>query len=307
MKFKKLILPFLLVLMLMPFMVNAESCNLDKISIDSIFLDEKSDNVEELEAASVNDKNINLNLSMLEVGDNIKYKIVVKNDSNEDYELDKNSFNVSSDYIDYTLEPNDDSNIVKANSSKIVYLKVEYKNEVPDEAFESGTYIDNKSMIVNLSTENLINTLKNPNTGDSILLVSFFVLLIGGISFIIFRKTKYTKFMILVIGTAIIIPMSVYAICNYKIGIMSNITIKPKPSITDTIYWALQDTDLDEKNDKLVISNSSITGNKEGNFSVDTVFSSVTEVPWIWMRDNDFFSMVLMNQIIIVIMYLMLR
>ena len=99
---------------------------------------------------------------MSEVGDNIEYKFVVKNDSKEYYELDKNSFKISSDYIVYTLESNDDSNIVKANSSKIVYLKVEYKNEVPDEAFESGAYNDNKSMIVNLSTEIMILSLCIP-------------------------------------------------------------------------------------------------------------------------------------------------
>ena len=121
---KKLLLAILLLLIFIPFYVNAETCDTDKITISSITVESKSDNVEELEEAKASDKNINLNLSMSNLGDNIKYKIVVKNDSNEDYELDKNSFNLSSDYIEYTLDSEDDTSIVKANSSKVVYLKV---------------------------------------------------------------------------------------------------------------------------------------------------------------------------------------
>ena len=97
---KKLLLAILLLLIFIPFYVNAETCDTDKITISSITVESKSDNVEELEEAKASDKNINLNLSMSNLGDNIKYKIVVKNDSNEDYELDKNSFNLSSDYIE---------------------------------------------------------------------------------------------------------------------------------------------------------------------------------------------------------------
>lgn len=64
---------------------------------------------------------------MSKVGDNIKYKFVIKNDSLEDYEIDKTSLNINSDYINYSFETNDNSNIVRANSSKNVTLIVEYK------------------------------------------------------------------------------------------------------------------------------------------------------------------------------------
>ena len=77
---------------------------------------------------------------MSEVGNQIEYKIIVKNDSNEDYELDKNSFKLNSDYMDYTIESEDNSNIIKANSSKTIYLKVVYNKEIPIDQFESGTY-----------------------------------------------------------------------------------------------------------------------------------------------------------------------
>ncbi len=227
---KKLILPIIIFMMFIPFYVNAETCNTDKISISSITVESKSDNTEEIEEASASGKNINLNLSMSEVGDDIEYKIIVKNNSNEDYELDKNSINISSDYIDYTLKLNDNSNIVKANSSKTVYLKVEYKNEVPEEAFESGTYSDNKTMTVNLSTSDKINdldTLKNPNTGvQSYIIILTLILIISITVCVILRKKKNAKLIVLLIGTVIIIPASVYAICKCEMKVESNVIIK---------------------------------------------------------------------------------
>ncbi len=227
---KKTIFSIILFMMFIPFVVNAETCDIDKITISSITIESKSDSVVELDEATASGRNINLNISMSEVGDNISYKIVVKNDSKEDYQLDKNSFNISLDYIDYTLESEDNTNIVKANSSKIVYLKVNYANEVPDEAFESGTYNDNKIMTLNLSTGDtvsLTDTLKNPNTGvQSYILILFIVLLISITTYASLRKKKYAKIMILVIGIAIIIPpIRAYALCKCDIRIESKILI----------------------------------------------------------------------------------
>ena len=227
---KKIILPILLFMMFIPYVVNAETCDTDKISISSITVGDKSENVVELDEATASGKIINLNLSMAKVGDNIEYKFVVKNDSNEDYELDKTNLNINSDYINYSFETEDNSNIIEANSSKNVTLRIEYKNDVPGNIFESGIYNDNSTMTVQLSNGSTINvpdTFKNPNTGvQSYILIILILLLISGSLYILLKKKKYTKFMILVIGTAIIIPMSVYAICKCEIKIESNIVIK---------------------------------------------------------------------------------
>ena len=227
---KKFIIPILLIALFIPFYVNAKTCDTDKISISSITIESKSDSVEELEKATANGKNISFNLSMSEVGDKIEYNLVVKNDSNEDYELDKASLNLNSDYINYSFETNDNSNIVKANSSKNVTLKVEYKTEVPEDKFESGSYNDNKTMMVQLSNGETINepdTLKNPNTGvQSYILILIILILVSGSLYMVLKKKSYTKFMIFVIGTAIIIPMSVYALCKCEIKIESKVEIK---------------------------------------------------------------------------------
>ena len=161
---KLVILSFLLLLMQLPTIVNAEKCDLDKISINSISVENKSDSVEEINKATVSGKNININLSMSELGANIKYKLVVKNESNAAYQISKDSLNINSDFIDYILESEDNSYIVKANSSKTIYLIIEYKNEVPDDIFEYGIYNDKKNMTFNLSTgetREYSNTSKN--------------------------------------------------------------------------------------------------------------------------------------------------
>ena len=94
MKKNNILLIILFCLFFIPYIVKAETCEIDKIKLDSITIDNKSDNITELDTATVSGKNINLNLSMSEVGDNITYKIIVKNDSDEDYELDNSNLNI---------------------------------------------------------------------------------------------------------------------------------------------------------------------------------------------------------------------
>ena len=226
---RKYILPILFVLMFVPFHVKAETCDTNNISISSIKMIEKSRDVEELEEASVNGKKINLNLSMSNVGDNIEYTLLIKNDSNEDYELDKTSINLNSDYINYSFETDDDSNIVKANTSKNVTLRIEYKTEIPENKYKNGSYDDSKNMTVNLSNKDPINVLEtiiNPNTSvQSYILIILIMLLISGSLCIIMKKKKHVKHMILIITSAIIIPISVYAICKCEINIESHVKI----------------------------------------------------------------------------------
>ena len=235
---KKYLKLIILLIIFIPILVNAETCDNNKISISSITLDSKSNNVEEISNATASGKNINLNISMSNVGDNIEYKIVVKNDSNEDYELDKKSLNLNTDYINYSFETDDSSNIVKANSYKNVTLRVEYKTEVPENQFENGSYNDKNNLVVQLSSN---NTIKNPNTGvQSHILLVLIILLLSVSIYVLLKKKKYAKLMILVIGTIIIVPISVYAICKYGIKIESNIVIKEKTFSGNIYRWSEQ-------------------------------------------------------------------
>lgn len=219
---KKLLLPILLFIVFVPFYVKAETCYTDKISISSISLHEKSGNAEEVEEANVSGKNINLNISMLEVGDSVEYKILINNNSNEDYKLDNASLSINFDYINYLFKTDDNSNVVRANSSKNITLRVEYKKEVPEDRFENDSFIDNNAIALNLFTR---DTIQNPNTGVQSLLLIIIILLVSMSSYILLRKKKYIKFMILIVVATIIVPISVCALCKYDITISSNIII----------------------------------------------------------------------------------
>ena len=229
----KKILLFALFLVLIPLFVRAETCDTNSVFISSITVEEQSDNVVEVEEPNINSKNINLNLSMLEVGDNIKYKVIIKNESKNDYKLDQNSLKASSDYIDYTVDLDDDSNIIKSNSSKTIFIKAEYKNEIPEDSFENGSYHDDKIMTMNLLSEDKIisipEIIKNPKTSSHFILLFISIILIATILIIlIVRKKKYSKLLLLIIGTSIIIPISIHALCEYNITINSTIMIDKK-------------------------------------------------------------------------------
>ena len=53
---KKFLLSILLFMMFIPYIVNAETCDTDKITIENIAIESKSDNVEELSQATASGK-----------------------------------------------------------------------------------------------------------------------------------------------------------------------------------------------------------------------------------------------------------
>ena len=111
----------LLLFLLFPCFVFAK----DDIYIESINL-YKNDNVEIVKDATVDGLNIDLSLKFYEVSSNIIYKIIIKNDTKEDYEIDDNSIEMSTDYMGYNLSC-DNGNFVKHKSDKVCYIKITYK------------------------------------------------------------------------------------------------------------------------------------------------------------------------------------
>ena len=227
---KKMLQFIIVCILFIPLLVNAETCDNDKVTISSITLEDKSNNVEELDNATTSNNNININLNMSNVGDNIKYKFIVNNDSNDDYYLNKNSIKVSSNYIDYNIESGDNSNIVKAKTAKAFYLNVLYKNQVPENAFENGSFNDEITMKVNLSSENI----QNPKTGIKYYLIIVFIITIMLVmTFSFKKKRKKNRFEFLIIGLALLLPIGVKALCRVDININSNIKID-KPIVCES-------------------------------------------------------------------------
>ena len=220
---KKIIyLLMIICIFFIPLFVNAEECVNDNVFISSITVESKSEHVNELSEATVNGKEVNLNLNMSNVGDYIKYRIIIKNDSNVDYLLNKNSVKISSKYVDYNIESND-NNIVKGKTAKAFSLNVLYKNEVSEDLYENDSFNDNITMKLNLSTDSI----KNPNTGINYYIFVVFVLITVIIMLLVFRKNRLVFY---VIGLTLLIPIGVKAICSVDININSKIKID-KPTV----------------------------------------------------------------------------
>ena len=215
---KKQIL-LLFILLLLPFRVNAETCNKNDIKIDSITVKDKSNNVQEKEKTTINQNKINMNLDMKEVGDFIEYEIVVKNDSKEDYYLNNNSLVSNSNYIEYSIKPKDNSNTIKAKSSKTFYVKVSYKTTVDKTAYQDGNFVDNNEFVLPISNSENIN----PSTGVNIIFISICVLIV-----LISLSSLSKRSELILILALLLIPTGVLAICKTDIVIESTINIKKK-------------------------------------------------------------------------------
>ena len=241
-------LRFFLILFLIPFMVLAEECDVSNITITSMKPNKIEGNTEVISDPTFEGRTINLNLKMYDVGDSISYDMTIKNDSNEDYMIDEDTFKTDSDYIEYTLKTKDNTNVVKANSTKEVSLIVTYKNEIDDSLLTNNKFNASNSLKLSLNTNDkekpldVITTndvkkidVKNPLTSNnSISLVAIMLLIVALLIFVslLFKKRfgKYTFLFILFM----VIP-TVYAICKCDIEVDANIEIEKVPSLFDEI------------------------------------------------------------------------
>ena len=89
---------------------------------------------------------------MYEVGDSISYDMTINNASEEDYMIDEDTFKTDSEYIEYSLKTNDNSNIVKAKSSKDVTLTATYKKEVEDNLLSNNKFNASNNLKLSLNT-----------------------------------------------------------------------------------------------------------------------------------------------------------
>ena len=226
---KKLLL--LIVLFLFPFMVFAkDTCDSNDIKIQSIELENYTDNIEEVSDANVEGKSIQLGFKMIEVGDEIEYKILLKNTSNKDYYLNDKIFNINSSYIKYSFVSDDNSNVIKSGKEKVVYLKIKYNKEVPDELTNNNLY--NQSEVVSLKILDE-NPIINPLTGKGLLFYLIIIIVIIGLIYL--KKKKVVMLLLL------FIPFGVYAICDYQIDISTDIEIEKKLSVFNAVTDDVED------------------------------------------------------------------
>ena len=246
MKQKKMFLIILLCLLFLPFIVNAEECDITKITITSMEQKGIEGNTKEVEEPTFNDRSINFNLKMFEVGDAITYDMTIKNDSDEDYMIDEDTFKTDSEYIVYTLKTNDGDNVVKARGSKNVTLIVEYKKEVDSSLLSNNKFDASNSLKLSLNTSEKegpldvittdnIEEIKNPLTGNrNIRLICLILLISLTIIYLTYHnKKKYNRYLILILPIALI--TTVYATCKCDIEVESTVEIEKLPKLNDII------------------------------------------------------------------------
>ncbi len=241
-------LKFLLILLFIPFIVLAEKCDISKITITSMEQNSIEGNTEVISEPTFRDRSISLNLKMYDVGDSITYNMTIKNDSDEDYMIDEDTFKTDSDYIEYILSTEDNSNVVKANSNKNMTLTVRYKNEIDQALLTNNKYNASNNLKLSMNTSEKEKELEvittdnikesknpvkesnnntkadNPITSDNIKLIIVILLTVIAIIFLtIINKKKYNKYLILVLSF-ILLPI-VYAVCSCDIEVNANIQI----------------------------------------------------------------------------------
>ena len=205
----------------------------EKITIESITLEEKTDTTTELSEPTINGLSIGFDLKYTQINDYAKYKIIVNNQTNEDYQIDKDSKFNSSDYLTYKYEFDNNSNIIKKNSKITMYITITYKTEVPSDKLIAGKFIENNNITINLSKDT--NITKNPITGNSIFILILIILIVTIISFVLFKNTRNKKYINIIILSLLIIPIGIYAAQKLQIKVTTKITIgRPSQEINCT-------------------------------------------------------------------------
>ena len=211
---KKILLVILFLLLFPSIVLAKDTCNSNDIKIEEINVEEKEGYTEEVTPISIDNNKINLNLEMYNVGESITYKIKVKNNSNNDYYFTKDSFNLNTSYLEYSLL--NESEVIKSNKEKEITLKITYKEKISEDEFN-----ENNMMSITLSD----TPLSNPSTKRTI----FLILLVTFITIIVITINKNKKLSKVLIGLMLcFIPLSIKALCTTNLEINVNITINKK-------------------------------------------------------------------------------
>ena len=205
----------------------------EDVSIESISIESKSDTAVEVNEATYSNLKINFDIGFTNKDDYIKYKVVINNKTNDDYEINNTKIGTESEYIKYEYSYDDNNKKIEKNKKTILYINIKYDKQVPDNLLlNDEPFSINNSIVINLGSE------INPNTGRIIIKALILIILVLGISLSVYvNRIKNKTLSILLIGV-IILPISVYALKQLSISVESKVTIAPQPHfyIGDDIY-----------------------------------------------------------------------
>ena len=229
----------------------------DLLYIESVELVSKSETAIEKTPPTFKGLNINVDVKLVNLLDFIEYKIIVKNKSDKELELELETIDSPSDHIKYTFNYNEGEKISQ-NESTYVILKIDYENSALEKMLEnSSSYNEQKNFYFNFLYDGKYLTsevlgekteveqpeepsippieepkeeIENPETGNSVIL-TISILLVGAIIILISLKLNKPKFMLLLLPMIISIPLCINAqekVNVIKLKITTNIEIEFK-------------------------------------------------------------------------------
>ena len=230
----------LLLLLAIPFLVQAETKN---VEITKVELVEKSDDVEELEEASFEGVKLNFYIKFINKDDFAKYKVVIKNNSNKDYEIDNSSIFNDKDFIKYEYELDSEDKVLKAKEEIVVYITITYYKEIDTSKFVDGKYIEKNNVSIEFTSnqedevieEPIMRFATNPDTSTSDIIKIVVVLAIMSIVLAIVVNSKKGK--VFLIALLLIIPLTAYALEKINLEVETYVMIE-EPVETKVFYIA---------------------------------------------------------------------
>lgn len=220
MKKIKIILIFLIISTLFITKINAE----ETITIESIELDYITTNAIEKSSPVIDGLSINLDVQFREVNNYIKYKLLIKNNTNEEYELKEDTSFLNNENITYKYYK---EGKIKPNSENIIYLVVSYNQEVEESKFVENKYTEENKAILEI-VDDSGEIIKNPKTGNDNItfIILSIVLVISCIVLFTMKKKDLNNvtfiFIMLLINC---IPLIVNATQLFKLNLNVNVEI----------------------------------------------------------------------------------
>lgn len=208
----------ILIFVLFPSFVLAED-----VQVKEIKQIEKSEGVEIVSEPKVSDTTVKFDIKLKSIGDYVKYKLVIDNKDDIEYEIDKESFE-NNEYITYEVE-SDNLEKLEANKEKEIYLTIKYNKEVPESEFKDNVYVLNNNF--SLAIGNKDEEIRNPQTGieDYSLAILTIIVVLAVVVYGFRKNKKQFKTLMLIIGIAISIPLACIAANILKLNIETNVTI----------------------------------------------------------------------------------
>ena len=160
---KKLLL---LILLLLPIIVMAEN-----VSIKDIKLVEKDTYVEEVSKPKFDGLKVDFDLKFENLGDKAAYLLEIENKDSENYFMDL-KVSSTSKYILYTLDSDESTNVVKANSSTKVYVIIKYNEEVHSYKLTNNKYTEKESIKVSLTNNKGEEVITESTAKNSVIVVN---------------------------------------------------------------------------------------------------------------------------------------